>query len=95
MCIRDSPSGEEQGGQGRPKSFHSFRHLFKNMGLNSGVNQEHLDEIQGHADNGVSSGYALDEDGMRYSQPVLFEAISKMRIWGIVKEIRILFDFTK
>lgn len=89
------PSGEEQGGQGRPKSFHSFRHLFKNMGLNSGVNQEHLDEIQGHADNGVSSGYALDEDGMRYSQPVLFEAISKMRFWGIVKEIRILFDFTK
>ena len=57
------------------------------MGMNSGVSQEHLDEIQGHADNSVSSGYALDEDGMRFNQKVLFEAISKMQFWNVTDGI--------
>lgn len=82
-------------GAAKPKSFHSFRHLFKNMGMNSGVSQDHLDEIQGHADNSVSSGYALDEDGMRFNQRVLFEAISKMQFWYVTEGIETLFNGTK
>ncbi len=84
--IRQS-NEEGRLGAAKPKSFHSFRHLFKNMGMNSGVSQEHLDEIQGHADNSVSSGYALDEDGMRFNQRVLFEAISKMQFWYLAEGI--------
>ena len=57
------------------------------MGMNSGVSQEHLDEIQGHADNSVSSGYALDEDGMRFNQRVLFEAIGKMQFWNATEKL--------
>jgi len=85
--IRQSSGEEGRAGAAKPKSFHSFRHLFKNMGMNSGVSQEHLDEIQGHADNSVSSGYALDEDGMRFNQKVLFEAIGKMQFWNVTDGI--------
>ena len=85
--IRQSSGEEGRLGPAKPKSFHSFRHLFKNMGMNSGVSQEHLDEIQGHADNSVSSGYALDEDGMRFNQRVLFEAIGKMQFWNVTEGI--------
>ena len=86
--IRQSSGEEGRLGPAKPKSFHSFRHLFKNMGMNSGVSQEHLDEIQGHADNSVSSGYALDEDGMRFNQRVLFEAISKMQFWNVTEGMK-------
>lgn len=82
-------------GAAKPKSFHSFRRLFKNMGMNSGVSQEHLDEIQGHADNSVSSGYALDENGMRFNQRVLFEAIGKMQFLNVTAGIETLFNIQK
>lgn len=60
------------------------------MGLNSGVSQDHLDEVQGHAESTVSSSYALDEDGMRYTQPVLLEAIRKMEFWNVTQGLEVL-----
>lgn len=75
--------GEERSDK---KTFHSLRHTFKNHGINSGVSKAYLDEIQGHAENSVSANYALDADGMHYTQAVLAkEAMEKMDFWGIIQ----------
>jgi integrase len=67
----------------RTKTFHSFRHTFKNHGLNSHVEQLMLDDIQGHDEGTTSGGYAINADGMMYEQAVLFEAMKKMRFWNV------------
>ena len=67
----------------KEKTFHSFRHTFKRVLRNAGVDKLLIDALQGHTEGDVSSQYGRDELGIGYSLPILKEAIEKMKFNNI------------
>lgn len=63
----------------RRMTFHSFRHLFKDICRTYGISREIADALQGHSDGSASSGYG----GEFYPLRPLVEAISKFDVPGM------------
>ncbi|ELW9448955.1 tyrosine-type recombinase/integrase [Burkholderia cenocepacia] len=63
----------------RRMTFHSFRHLFKDICRAHGISREVADALQGHSDGSASSGYG----GEFYPLRPLVEAISKFDVPGM------------
>jgi integrase len=59
------------------KTFHSFRHLFKDMCREAGVEEAVADALTGHAGGGIGRRY-----GPGFSLTVLAAAVAKMR-WPV------------
>ncbi len=60
------------------KSFHSFRHTFKNCLRNAGVAKALDDALTGHASSDEAGRYGRDEEGLGFRLPILAEAIEKL-----------------
>ena len=64
----------------KEKTFHSFRHTFKRILRDAGVDKLLIDALQGHTEGDVSSQYGRDELGIGYSMPILKEAMEKFSV---------------
>lgn len=60
------------------KSFHSFRHTFKNRLRNAGVAKSLNDALTGHASSDEGDNYGRDEEGQSFELSILAEAIEKL-----------------
>jgi integrase len=60
------------------KSFHSFRHTFKNKLRNAGVAKALNDALTGHASSDEGDSYGRDQEGLGFALPILSEAIEKL-----------------
>lgn len=69
------------------KTFHSFRHTFKRVLRNAGVDKLLIDALQGHTEGDVSSQYGKDELGIGYGLPILKEAIEKARFTEMIPSL--------
>jgi len=64
--------------QDERKSFHSFRHTFKNRLRNAGVAKALNDALTGHASSDEGDNYGRDEEGLGFELSILAEAIEKL-----------------
>lgn len=60
------------------KSFHSFRHTFKNRLRNAGVAKALDDALTGHVSSDEGDKYGRDQEGIGFALPILAEAIEKL-----------------
>ncbi|QGZ93329.1 site-specific integrase [Terricaulis silvestris] len=60
------------------KSFHSFRHTFKNRLRNAGVAKALDDALTGHISSDEGDRYGRDQEGLGFRLPILADAIEQL-----------------
>jgi integrase len=65
------------------KSFHSFRHTFKNVARNAGIEATLRDALMGHAAKDVAERYGRDEHGLGFGLSTLAQAMEKIQFKGV------------